>query len=264
MKSTRRQVIIAGVGALALARFGAAQAQARDRIEAVRKLIGGAKVETTGLVLDLPMLSEDGSSISLSLAPRADFPLGEASHIRSVHLFAARNPTAEIASYELSPLMGRFQLSTRIRLNETQHVIAVARTSQGVLYAAEREVRITTSGCLARPSGAEGGSEMQVRVRLPQKLKVGAPAEVITMISHPMDTGLAPDANGKTIPQRIIKSFEANYAGAPLIRATYYRSLAANPYLRFVFAPKGAGRLEMKWIEDSGKSAQYSGDIAVG
>lgn len=259
----RRRTLLAGLGTLLAARFGDASAQARERVEAVRKLLAGAKVEPGGLSLDLPMLSEDGSSISLTLAPRADLAITEANYIRSVHLFASRNPTAEIASYELSPLMGRFQLTTRVRLNETQHVIAVARTSQGVVYAAEREVRITTSGCLARPSGAEGGQEMQVRVRLPGKVAAGSPAEVITMVSHPMDTGLAQDDKGRTIAQRIIRAFDANFAGAPLIRGSYHRSLAANPYLRFTFAPKAAGRLELKWTEDTGKTAQYAGDIAV-
>jgi sulfur-oxidizing protein SoxY len=263
-KQTNRRRLLGASGALGLLLLAprGAQAQARERVEAVRKLIGDARVQS-GLLLDLPMLSEDGSSVPLTLTLRDDVAVSDASFIRSLHLFASRNPSPEVASFELAPLMGRLQLSTRIRLNETQHVIAVARTSQGVVLVAEREVRITTSGCIGRPGGAEGGQEMQVRVRMPPKLKAGAPAEVVTLISHPMETGLVADASGKMPPQRIIRSFEANYAGSPLLKATLHRSLAANPYLRFAFTPKGAGKLEMKWTEDGGRSTQYAGEIQL-
>jgi sulfur-oxidizing protein SoxY len=257
-----RRTLLAAADAALLAPLANARAQARDRVEAVRKLIGDARPQTSGLVLDLPMLSEDGSSVPLTVTLRNDVPLSDASFIRSLHLFAARNPSPEIASFELAPAMGRVQISTRVRLNETQHVIAVARLSQGAVLVAEREVRITTSGCLARSGGAEG-PEMQVRVRLPPKAPPGVPVEVVTLITHPMETGLATDAGGKTPPERIIRSFEASFAGSPLLRATLHRSMAANPYLRFAFTPKAAGRLELRWTEDGGRSAQYAGEIAL-
>ena len=260
----RRRMLLAGAAAPLLGSVGTAGAQIRERIEAVRRLIGGAAVQTSGLVLDLPALSEDGSSVPLGVSLSPLVVVSEANHLRSLHLFAARNPTPEIASWEFSPVIGRLQLSTRIRLNETQQVIAVARTSQGQVYVAEREVRITASGCLARPSGAEGGQEMQVRVRLPGKVAAGGTAEVVTLISHPMDTGLAQDDKGRTIAQRIIRAMDVNFAGAPLIRGTYHRSLSANPYLRFAFTAKTPGRIEIRWTEDTGRSAQYAGEIQTG
>lgn len=260
--NTRRRALLGALATLLLTRTDGARAQ--FRVEAVRRLIGDAKVQAGGLVLDLPMLSEDGSSIPLTLTLRGDVPVSEANFIRSVHLFASRNPTPEVASFDLSPLMERVQLATRIRLNETQHVVAVARTSQGAVFVAEREVRITASGCVAQPGASPASQQMQVRVRSPAKVKPGAPAEVVTLISHPMETGLATDAAGKTPPQRIIRTFEASFAGTMLLKATFHRSMAANPYLRFNFLPKGGGKLDLKWTEDSGRTAQYSGEIAVG
>lgn len=260
----RRRMLLAGAAAPLLGSAAVAQAQMRDRIEAVRRLVGGATVQTSGLVLDLPALSEDGSSVPLGVSLTAQLPVSEANHMRTLHLFAARNPTPEIASWEFSPAIGRLQLSTRIRLNETQHVIAVARTSQGQVYVAEREVRITASGCLARPSGAEGGQEMQVRVRLPGKLAAGGTAEIVTLITHPMDTGLAQDEKGRTIAQRIIRAMDVNFAGVPLMRGTFHRSLSANPYLRFAFTPKSGGRIDIRWTEDTGRSVQYAGEIQAG
>jgi hypothetical protein len=79
-----------------------------------------------------------------------------------------------------------------------------------------------------------------------------------------MDTGLAQDDKGRPIAQRIIRAMDVNFAGAPLIRGTYYRSLSANPYLRFAFTPRATGRIEIRWTEDTGRSAQYAGEIQTG
>ena len=46
-------------------------------------------------------------------------------------MVAERNPTPAIASFHLSPANGRAEISTRIRLLQTQVVIAAAEMSDG-------------------------------------------------------------------------------------------------------------------------------------
>jgi sulfur-oxidizing protein SoxY len=261
---SRREALALGAsGAALLAWSGNALAQASgwERVEAVRKAIGDAKPVTSGLALELPLVSEDGSSVQLSV--RADSPMTDDSYVRSIQLFAARNPSPEVAEFEFSPRAGLAQVTTRVRLNESQTVFAVARTNKNVVYLAARDIRITTSGCLVRADTYETSNEMQARVRTPPKWEAGKPNEVLTLINHPMETGLREGADGKIVPQRIIRAFEATLDGEPVFKATLHRSLAANPYLRFHVAPKANGKLAFKWTEDTGRVAEQGATIAV-
>ena len=260
---TRRAALLLGASGFAfVALTTSAWAQAWERLDAARKIIGDAKPVTEGLTLELPLVSEDGSSVALTV--RADSPMTDDSYIQSIHLFAARNPSPEIAAFEFSPRAGLAQVATRVRLNESQTVIAVARTNKNVVHVAARDIRITTSGCLVRADTYETSQEMQARVRVPPKLEAGKPGEILTLINHPMETGLREGADGKILPQRIIRAFEATLDGEPVFKATLYRSLAANPYLRFHVAPKASGKLAFKWTEDTGRVAEQTATIAVG
>lgn len=151
-----------------------------------------------------------------------------------------------------------------MRLIESQTVIAIARTNRDELRAIAREIRITVSGCLARPDPQTGADEMRVRVRTPERLRPGEAGEVLTLIQHPMETGLREEASGKPAPQRIIRSFTAEFAGERVFQATLYRSIAANPYLHFFVAPKADGELALRWTEDSGRTAAHVARLAVG
>ena len=260
---TRREALLLGASGLALvALTTSAWAQAWERLEAARKVVGDAKPQTDGLVLELPLVSEDGSTVPLTV--RAESPMTDDSYIQSIHLFATRNPSPEIAEFEFTPLAGIAQVATRVRLNETQTVIAVARTNKGVVLTASREVRITVSGCFSRADTYETSQEMQARVRLPEKAQAGKPAEVLTLINHPMETGLREGADGKVLPQRIIETFETTIDGVPVLKATLHRSLSANPYLRFYVAPKASGKIAFKWTEDTGRVAEQSTTLSVG
>ena len=44
-------------------------------------------------------------------------------------------------------MAGRAEAATRIRLNTTENVIVVAKTSTGKLYSARKLVKVTVGGC---------------------------------------------------------------------------------------------------------------------
>jgi sulfur-oxidizing protein SoxY len=264
---SRREAMLLGASGLAfvaLTKGAWAQAamQGWERLEAARRIVVDAQPLSDGLILELPLISEDGSSVPLTV--RAQSPMTEDSYIQSIHLFATRNPSPEIAEFEFSPRAGRAQVTTRVRLNESQTVIAVARTNKNVVLTAERDIRITTSGCLVRVDTDQTSQEMRARVRVPEKFEPGRPAEVLTLINHPMETGLREGVDGKILPQRIIKSFETTIDGEPVLKANLHRSLAANPYLRFYVAPKASGDIAFKWTEDTGRVAEQGATLAVG
>jgi sulfur-oxidizing protein SoxY len=261
----RRTVFEFGASALAAGVFGGrahAQSAAWERIGAVRTIVGDAKPVIGKLMLDLPALSEDGSSVALTV--RAESPMRTEDYVRFIHLFASRNPSPEIAVFEFTPRAGLAQVGTRVRLNESQAVITIAHTNKGEVHVAEREIRITTSGCLVRADTYKTDQEMLPRVRVPAKFPSGKPTELLTLINHPMETGLREGADGKIVPQRIIRSLDATLNGEAFFKATLFRSLAANPYLRFFVAPTASGKIEFKWTEDTGRVAEQAATIAVG
>jgi sulfur-oxidizing protein SoxY len=68
-------------------------------------------------------------------------------HVTEVLLVAERNPRPIIATFHFTPLMGRAEASTRIRLAATQNVIVLAKTSRGELLVDQRPVKVTIGGC---------------------------------------------------------------------------------------------------------------------
>jgi len=255
----RRLLKAAGAGLVGWLVPNAASAQVWKQVEAIRQIAGTAAVVNDGLDMSLPLVAEDGSSVPVTIQTRSDAGMGR---IVKLDLFAPKNPTAEIAAFEFTGGLEALKLSTRIRLSESQTVVALARTEDGRLWVTERAVRVTTSGCVA-PAGSDPENEMKARVRLPKAWKSGTPAEVLTMISHPMVTGLAKDTAGNTQEQRIIESFQATLNGESLVSARYFRSMAANPYLKVDLVVHQPGELRFEWVENTGKTAEHTERVTI-
>lgn len=250
---TRTVVIAVLAGALLLALFSPASATASaaqapwQRLPAAAALLDGAEVATQGLTLELPLVADDGSAVALTVA--AETP------VESIHLFATRNPAPEIAVYRFLDTQVQPRVATRVRLNESQTVIALARTADGRWLAASREIRITVSGCLARADEAGPDSEMTTRVRAPSRLRPGETGELLAMITHPMETGLREGADGELVPRRLVSEFAVSFEGRPLFAAEFHAAVSANPFLRLQLAPEASGELELRWVEDGGREA---------
>lgn len=253
-----RRRLLTAAGASVLLIPGAALAW--RQVDVIGQAIGDGPVVQGGLDISLPLVAEDGSSVPLGITSSRP---ADAPRIQRLFIFASGNPTPEVAHFEFGPEVPAIKLSTRIRLSESQTVVVVARTEDGQTLVAERDVRVTTSGCVA-PAKPDLSSEMNARVRTPKNWSTGSPAEVVTMITHPMTTGLAQEADGSTPPQRIIKAFDVSLDDRALIQARFFRSLAANPYLRFDALPLQSGQMRFVWTEDTGRAVEETMAVKVG
>ena len=233
-----------------------------SRHPAIMDLLDGAEPQDAGINLELPSVSEDGSSISLTVS--VDSAMEDDDYVESIHLFAPDNPNPEIAVFRLTPLAGRARISTRIRLNESQRVYALARMNSGEFRITHREARVTVSGCLADDSTYETSDIMQTRVRLPGSLLAGEAAEVLTMINHPMESGFREGPDGDVLPRHIIHSFLVKLDGEQVLEADLHPSMSANPYLRFHLRPSQSGTVTMTWEDDEGRTAREEAEISVG
>jgi sulfur-oxidizing protein SoxY len=142
----RREALTAGAGAFA-AGVGLAANPARalnDYADQIDKFTGG-KMPVEGRVkLDLPELAENGNTVPLSIA--VDGEMGEGIHVQEILVVAPANPNGRVIRFRFSPISVP-EASTRIRLAETQDVIAVATLSDGTFFSASRQIKVTIGGC---------------------------------------------------------------------------------------------------------------------
>ena len=149
---SRRQLLRAGVaaaGALGLAStvtVRAARATPATLQDAIGKVVGSAKV-TPGLVtLEVPPLVENGNTVPMTVS--VESPMTEADHVRAIHVFTEKNPQPEVASFRFGPRAGRARVATRMRLADTQTVIALAELSDGSFHSASVAVVVTLAACV--------------------------------------------------------------------------------------------------------------------
>lgn len=250
--------LVAAVAAIGLATPAMAEGP-WQRLDAARNVLGDAEPATQGLVLDLPHVSEDGASVALSVG--FDGELADDDYISRIDLFATANPSPEIATFHLTPLSGKPEIATRVRLNETQQVIAIATSHQGERFATAREVRITVSGCLMRNGSDQPEPLSNPRVSVPTRFSPGQPEAVRTLINHPMETGLREGADGEIVPRHIIERFTVSLNGETAFEAELHQSISASPYLLFYLSPEESGEAVFEWQDDSGNSARHEAAI---
>src|SRR3954471_2111340 len=147
VKTTRRETLaLAGIAALAA--FLAPKMAVADEgavAAEIKKLYGDKKIDSGKLKLDVPEIAENGLVVPVNV--EVESPMTDADHVKAVHVFADGNPFPGVVSYRFTPACGKASASTRMRLAQTQNIIAVAEMSNGGLYMAKANVKVTIGGC---------------------------------------------------------------------------------------------------------------------
>lgn len=144
-RTTRRELIAAGAGLLAVTVARPARADPAERDAAVRAFVGEAKVQAGKVKLDVPPLVENGNSVGISIV--VDSPMTPADFVRRIGVFNEKNPQPNVAVFHLSPRCGRAAVSTRMRLANTQVLTAIAELSDGTYWSDSAEVIVTLAAC---------------------------------------------------------------------------------------------------------------------
>lgn len=146
-KASRRDAMKVGaLSAVALAlapRMAFADAAAVDA--EIKKLYGDKKPGAGKLKLDVPQIAENGLVVPVNI--EVESPMTDASFVKAVHIWADGNPSPGIVSYAFTPACGKASASARMRLAQTQNIIAIAEMSDGSLFSAKSEVKVTIGGC---------------------------------------------------------------------------------------------------------------------
>jgi thiosulfate oxidation carrier complex protein SoxZ len=230
------------------------RARPRGDAEAIRKVVGRSRQHGPG-ALELHSLSENGNAVPLGVT--VESPMTEADHVRAIHVFTEKNPQPDVVSFRLGPRAGRARVATRIRLADTQTVVAISESSDGSFWSASADVVVTLAACGGRVGMASA------LINVPPRARRGEIIEVKTLISHPMETGYRRSQLGALIPRDIIRLFVCTYNGTEVFRAELHPAIAANPFFAFSTVAAESGTIALHWTGDNGFSMTESAAITV-
>jgi sulfur-oxidizing protein SoxY len=142
---SRRDTLRIAAGSAALAVVGAPARGATTVTDAIAAFTGGRAPEAVRIALDLAASVEDGNSVPLTVS--VESPMRPDDHISEILVVADANPWPRVASFQFSPMAGKAAFSTRIRLADSQHVIVLAKNSDGRIFTAKQHVEVTIGAC---------------------------------------------------------------------------------------------------------------------
>jgi sulfur-oxidizing protein SoxY len=150
MPTTRRQFLsLAGgvtiAGTIPIVTVRPLQATPAMLNTAIRNIVGEAQIRTGKVKLDIPPLVENGNTVPMTISVAS--PMTANDYVKSIHVFNEKNPQPNIGNFYLNASSGRAQVSTRIRLADTQKVVAIARLSDDTFWQVTAEIVVTLAAC---------------------------------------------------------------------------------------------------------------------
>lgn len=144
---TRRRFMRTASVAAVVAAFAPHMVLADEKAVAaeIKKLYGDKKIGSGRVKLDVPQIAENGLVVPVNI--EVESPMTDADFVKAVHVFAEGNPAPGVVTYHFTPDCGKAAASTRMRLAQTQNVICIAEMSNGDLFSAKQEVKVTIGGC---------------------------------------------------------------------------------------------------------------------
>jgi sulfur-oxidizing protein SoxY len=147
--SRRRFLGLAGstavLGAIPIVTARPVEATPAMLATAIRNVIGEAAVRTGKVKLDVPPLVENGNTVPMTVS--VSNPMTSDDYVKSIHVFNEKNPQPNVGNFHLGPHAGRAQISTRIRLADSQKIVAIARLSDDSFWSATVDVVVTLAAC---------------------------------------------------------------------------------------------------------------------
>ena len=210
--------------------------------------------------LDVPVRAEDAAIVPISIKTR--LPQTAPRHIDKLYVVIDNNPSPISAIFQFTPLSGRADIETRVRIDEYTHVRVIAETSDGQLHMATRFVK-AAGGCSA-PPGKDAQAALATLGRMKFRIEDEAPGATAgqpaggqpvlaqLMISHPNNSGLAMDQVSRLFtPPHFVRQVRITYGGQLVMSADIDFSISENPNFRFYFLPRGDAELKAEVVDSN-------------
>jgi len=141
----RRRFVGWSLAVIPLKVLGQANAHISTTDPLVFAITKGKPVNPGRVKLELPSLAENGHSVAMTV--KVESPMSAADHVRAIHLISAKNPVREMATFYLGAHSGRAEVGSRIRLNGTQRMVAVAELSDGSFWSDAVMIEVREAAC---------------------------------------------------------------------------------------------------------------------
>jgi len=105
----------------------------------------GASVMPGRVKLDLPLLADSGFSVPMTVS--VESAMTETDYVKTVLVLADKNPQRDVCWFYLGPRAGKAEVSSRIKLNGTQRVVAIAQLSDGTFWSDARDIEVREAAC---------------------------------------------------------------------------------------------------------------------
>lgn len=114
--------------------------------DALKAIAGDKEIKDSDKVkLTVPEIAENGAVVPVKVA--VESPMDEKNHVKSIHILNTKNSNARCADVMLTPANGEAKFASRVKLAESQDVVAVAAMSDGTFMKAGKSVKVTIGGC---------------------------------------------------------------------------------------------------------------------
>jgi sulfur-oxidizing protein SoxY len=256
MPRTAALVILSFLAAAGLTRPALAEvdeaARAQRWAELQGAIFGDRKVEDGKdmLAIEAPDRAADAALVPVRIR------LSEELRPRLRHLWFVidENPSPLAGSFAFGPAALADEIATRVRVNDYTYLHAVAETTDGSLYAAQRFIK-AAGGCSA-PAGKDQALAMERLGRMKMSFAGGkGPGEAVEahlLISHPNNSGMQMDQMTRLfIPADFVRRVAISYEGTPVLTVESDISMSEDPSLTFHLAPKSAGGEIAVVVDDS-------------
>ena len=112
----------------------------------IRTIVGDAPLRKGRIQLDLPPLVENGNTVPMTVM--VESPMTARDHVKAIHVLNEKNPQPYVLTVHLNHRAGSPNFATRIKLGDTQRVVAIAQMSDGSFWSGEQDVIVTIAACL--------------------------------------------------------------------------------------------------------------------
>lgn len=243
-----------------------ALAEASDKLWPVLKesFFAGKTIENVDYIKleGPPKRAESGAQVPLTMT--IEKPLDAPDAVKKVYLFVDANPIPLAATYTFTPLNGKAQISTRVRLETDSYIHAVGETADGKLVMSAIAIR-ASGGCGGPVDGDESAiraASGKMKMSVEQPVKFGEANPATLLIKHPMFTGLQRDlVSGGYRPAFYMKHADISFNGKPVMNVEFGVGTSEDPYLRFFYKPEGPGTLDIKAVDNEGKEFTHKAEV---
>lgn len=152
----RRGALVAGASAALLSAWlagidrSAAQSQPElpknsEWQDELKRILKGSSPVDAKVTLEVAESMENGNTVPFSVS--VDSPMTAENHVRAIHILATGNPQPLVGVYRLGPDNGQAMVASRMRLAQTQDIVAVIERSDGTFAVTKRNVKVGIACC---------------------------------------------------------------------------------------------------------------------